>query len=400
MRTNKFLLAAFTLFLSITVSSQTDSLGLQQNTVDKLLASQNKLTIGGYAQIDYNQGLDKSTRYNGVLDVHRVVVLFGYRFNSKTQFVTELEYEHVNEIFVEQAFLQHKLNSFINLKAGLLLIPMGLVNEYHEPTAFNGVERPLIDNYISPTTWREVGAGFNGIFPSAGVKYQLFVVNGFSSYNGSAKLNGKKGFRDGRQKGAESFVSSPNLTGRIDYFAIKNLQLGASVYLGNTESTLYNGIAKNDVVGNNKADSSVVGISMLGLDARYRIGKLQLKGQYYYTAISNSNQYNVFTKKAAGNNDLGSSMTGYYGEVAYSISLGKKSEQELVPFVRIESYNTHNSVGSSTVRNKNYNNQLITSGLGWKLNKYAVLKADVQWIKPESASSYSTAINAGIGVMF
>ncbi len=75
-----------------------------QNAAEKMLAADGKLTIGGYGQIDYNQPLSSEKRYNGVLDVHRLVMLFGYRFNERTQFITEVEYEHVSEVYIEQAF--------------------------------------------------------------------------------------------------------------------------------------------------------------------------------------------------------------------------------------------------------------------------------------------------------
>jgi hypothetical protein len=117
------------------------------------------LTIGGYGQIDYNQPFGGNLRKNGILEVHRMVLMIGYRFDARTQFITELEWEHINEIAVEQAFLQYKLTSNVNLKAGQILIPMGMLNEYHEPLSFNGVERPLIDKVIAPTTWNALGAG-------------------------------------------------------------------------------------------------------------------------------------------------------------------------------------------------------------------------------------------------
>ncbi len=173
-----------------------------QNIADKLLTSGNKLTIGGYGEVHYHQPLSSENRRNGELDVHRMVMLFGYQFSDRTQFVTELEFEHVSEVYVEQAFLQHKINKSINFRAGLLLIPMGIVNEYHEPTTFNGVERPLVDSKINPTTWREVGFGLSGTIQPANLKYQAYLVNGFNGYDGTAKLNGNGGLRSGRQKGA------------------------------------------------------------------------------------------------------------------------------------------------------------------------------------------------------
>ena len=148
-------------FLILAQTSQ-PAVPIYQNAADKLLSTANKLTIGGYGEVHYHQPLSSEIHQNGELDVHRMVMLLGYQFSERTQFVTELEFEHVSEVYVEQAFLQHKINKSINFRGGLLLIPMGIVNEYHEPTTFNGVERPLIDSKISPSTWREIGLGLSG----------------------------------------------------------------------------------------------------------------------------------------------------------------------------------------------------------------------------------------------
>lgn len=170
------------------------------NASQKLISkTDEKITIGGYTQIDYNQPISNGTYQNGKLDVHRMVLLFGYNFSDKTQFVTELEMEHVVEVYVEQAWLNHSINNWLSFKGGLMLVPMGIVNEYHEPPTFNGVERPNVDKYIVPTTWREIGAGFNGYLQNTGISYQIYVLNGFNGYNGSAKLSGKNGLRSGRQ---------------------------------------------------------------------------------------------------------------------------------------------------------------------------------------------------------
>ncbi|OFX58651.1 MAG: hypothetical protein A2066_06370 [Bacteroidetes bacterium GWB2_41_8] len=373
-----------------------------QNLADKLLSSDNKLTIGGYGEVHFHQPFNSETRMNGSLDVHRMVMLFGYQFSDRTQFVTELEFEHVSEVYVEQAFLQHKINKSINFRGGLLLIPMGIVNEYHEPTTFNGVERPLVDNKISPTTWREIGFGLAGTIHPASLKYQAYLVNGFNGYDGTAKLNGKGGLRSGRQKGAESYISAPNFTAKVEYYGIRGLNVGLSGYFGDTQSKLYNGIAKDNEAALAKADSSVVGISMIGLDARYNIKGLQLRGQFYQMGLSNADQYNKFTGKKGGPlNDLGSSMTGYYIEAGYNVFRHlEKVNTELVPFVRLEGYDTHASVPSNISRNNSYKNSVITTGLTLKLAQGAVLKADLQYVKPDGAESYSKVFSTGLGVMF
>jgi len=201
------LLSAFA--FAQTVSQDTTSTkNQQQNAVQNILsgtASQG-ITVGGYAQIDYNQPEGK----NGKMDVHRMVMLLGYKFNDRVQFVTEIEYEHVKEVYIEQAFLNYSLNDNLNIRGGLMLVPMGIVNEYHEPTTYNGVERPNVDKSIVPTTWREIGVGVTGKFNEANLRYQAYIFNGFTSLNGTKTLGGSNGLRNGRQKGAESTINSPN----------------------------------------------------------------------------------------------------------------------------------------------------------------------------------------------
>ena len=370
------------------------------NSADNLLTQNSKLLVGGYGEVHYNQPLSGDTYNNGKLDVHRVVMLLGYNFNEKTQFISEIEYEHVKEVYVEQAFLQYKLNNAINFRGGLMLVPMGIINEYHEPTTFNGVERPLIDNTITPTTWREIGFGISGTILSASLKYQAYVMNGFNGYDGSAKLSGAKGMRSGRQKGAESFVSSPNFAGKIEYFGIRGLNLGVSAYLGKTQSKLYDGTDKDDDAAVAMADSSVVGISMLGLDARYSISGLQLRGQLYYASLSNTDEYNTFTATDGSLNDVGSAMIGFYAEAAYNVFRTVDTELQLTPFVRYEFLNTHSSVENNIAKNAAYEKTAITTGLTLALTKGAVVKTDIQFVKNAATDTYAKTFSAGIGVMF
>jgi len=392
------------MLLSVYMNAQDlDSTKIQyQNLADKLMVKDGNLTIGGYGEVNYNQPLSSDMRKNGTLDVSRLVMLFGYKFSERAQFITEIEFEHVKEVYVEQAFLQYKINNSINFRAGLLLIPMGIINEYHEPTTFNGVLRPLLDNTISPTTWREIGFGFNGNMLASSIKYQLYLVNGFSGYtDGSGRqLNGKSGFRSGRQKGAQSYISSPNFAAKIEYYGIKGLNIGLSGYLGNTQSSLYHNLDKNDTETLALADSSVVGVSMVGVDFRYSIKGFQLKGQLYYSGISNTEQYNALS--IAGNtSDLGSAMAGYYLEAGYNVFRPlSKVKSELVPFVRYEDFNTHYATESLVNKNLAYHKTIITTGLGWKMTKGSVLKADLQFIKSEADSKFAKVFSAGVGVMF
>jgi len=369
------------------------------NTAQNILAGNGgkAITVAGYGEVHYNQQFNDTLNHNGKMDVHRVIMFLGYKFNDKTSFITELEFEHVKELYVEQAFLQHSLHENINFRTGLMLIPMGIVNEYHEPTTFNGVERPNVDSKIIPTTWREIGAGFSGKFPSASLRYQLYAVNGFLSYNGVGKIGGSSGYRSGRQKGAEAIFTTPNMSGKIDFYGLKGLKIGLSGYFGGTQSTAYNGLDMGDSDATASADSTVINISMVGVDARYQNKGFKARGQFIYSNNDNSEAYNSYTGR-----DLGSSFLGYYVEASYDVMtlINKDSQMELNIFGRYENYDTHNSVLSMD-RNLSYGRLDYTTGIGLKLANGAMLKADYQqFINVDPTTDAKHQINLGFGVWF
>lgn len=399
----KNLLVIGALMLSTNVTGQvtgTDTTTNEPlNTAENIIAGNisKGITLGAYTQIDYNQPFGDIVKRNGKLDVHRLVMFMGYKFNDRTHFVSEIEFEHVKELYVEQAFLSYRIDEKLNFRAGLILIPMGIVNEYHEPPTYNGVERPNLDSKIVPTTWRELGAGFSGKFDDLSLKYQLYILNGFNGYDGSGKFRGTDGFRNGRQKGANSFMSSPNLSTKIDYYGILGLKLGLAVYYGKSQSSLYDGLAMDDVNAVKTADSSIVGITMLGFDARYQNKGFEARAQYILAYASNTGQYNTFT-----GNDLGSQMTGYYVEAGYDVlRFFNTAGSELMVFARYENYYTHADVEEGTIKNDAYNRTDVTIGLGFKVADGAVFKADYQLFKNADTSTDNTnQFNLGVGIWF
>lgn len=400
MKNKLFVLSLMMMFaFAANAQSEKETTNERLNAANSLLAqTDSKLKIGGYAEINYNQPYGNGIRSNGELDVQRFITLFAYKFSDRVDFVAEIEFEHVKEVFVEQAFIRYKLNDFMDLRAGLLLIPMGIINEYHEPTTFNGVERPRIANKIVPTTWREIGAGISGKFADAGLKYQLYLVNGLKGYDdGSAKISGG-GIRSGRQKGAQSFMTSPNLSFKMDYFALRNLNIGFAAYLGKTQSTMFDGLDTADDFLTMQADSSRVGLKMFGLDARYNNNGFAFRGSYIFGSMSNTKAYNAFTGK-----DAGSKFYGYYAEVSYDLfrlfEIDKK-DQALVAFVRYEKYNTQSDVESGTAQLEKYDLHDIVTGLGYKIANGVVLKADFQFRKAKDAAKYSKQFNAGVAIWF
>jgi hypothetical protein len=378
----KLQLLLVAVLISVVAYSQETNNETYENSGNKLLNDNlpKGITIGGYGQIDYNEA-DGSAP--GKLDVHRLVLLFGYKFNDKVSFLTEIEYEHVEEVYVEQAYLKYKLNENANILAGLMLVPMGIINEYHEPTTYYGVERPNVDNVIVPTTWRELGIGVSGKIDNASLKYQAYLFNGFKSYAaGSGLIKGSSGLRSGRQKGAESTVNSPNFSTKLDYYGIAGLRVGLSGYFGKTQTD------------DTSLEASTVGVSMLGFDARYKYNNLELRGQYILANLSDTEDYNTLTGK-----DLGSKMTGAYGEVAYNFNL--KGEEKLTPFLRYEKYNTHADTAGSLAVNKAFEKDEVIFGLNYKVANGAAFKVDYQLVNNAvSGSDTSKVFNAGIAVWF
>lgn len=378
----------FTSFICATIFAQTvpDSLNTnpqnQQNAAQRILSGNinSGVTVGGYGEITYNQPEGD----NGELDVQRLVLLFGYKFNDKVQFVTEVELEHVEEVFVEQAFLQYSLTDNINLRGGLMLVPMGIVNEYHEPTTFNGVERPSIDGSIVPTTWREIGAGVSGKLDNASLRYQAYVFNGFASVNGTKVLGGSNALRNGRQKGIQSTIDSPNFAAKLDYYGLPGLRLGLSGYVGRTQ-------AEDDV---EDIDGSSVDLSMVGFDARYAYQRFTARGQFIYASLTDTEDYNTLYET-----DLGSALQGWYLEAAYNL-LPMAKQQQLFAFARYEDYDTHASVEGDLTRNQTYDRDEWTFGLSYKLAPGAVVKADYQLKDNAANSDIPNQLNVGLGVWF
>jgi hypothetical protein len=195
-----------------------------------------KTTIGGYGELHYNNlNAKDSSRNLESIDFHRFVLFFGHEFNDKTRFYSEVEIEHAyvadsggdtpGEVEIEQAFVEFDLGPDLHAKGGLFLVPVGILNETHEPPTFYGVERNDVENIIVPSTWWEAGAGMNGRWGS-GWNWDLAFTSGLNM-----PTTGNNAFRvrSGRQKAAKAIASDGAITGRLRYLGIAGLQAAVTV---------------------------------------------------------------------------------------------------------------------------------------------------------------------------
>ena len=189
-------------------------------------------SIGGYGELHYNRlDADESARDLDEIDFHRFVLFVNHEFNNRVRFYSELELEHAlsgedqpGEMELEQAYLEFALNDRMSARGGLFLVPLGILNETHEPPTFFGVERNSVENVIIPSTWWEAGAGLSGNF-SNGLSWDLALHSGLA-----IPTTGSSAFRvrSGRQKVAKANASDPAYTARLKYTGVPGLELSAS----------------------------------------------------------------------------------------------------------------------------------------------------------------------------
>ncbi len=359
----------------------------------KVYAVEQGLSIGGYGEMLY-QGFD-AQRDDGVvsgrkdqLDFLRAVLYFGYKWNDDWLFNSEIEWEHAKagegergEVAVEFAYLERRIRPEVNVRAGLLLVPMGFINELHEPTTYLGARRPGIEQAILPTTWRENGAG---VFGEVGpITYRSYLMNGLEAERFAAG-----GLRGARQNGAEAVAEDLAWVARIDWTAIPGFVAGVSGYMGDSAQ----GLA--DASGALSVDTR-----LLELHAEWRGQGFQIRGLWAegdLDGVARLNQKLGLT----GNRSVGEELAGYYVEAGYDVlSLAAESRQALIPFARWESYDTQAAVPAGFARNPANDIEILTVGIDWKPIEQLILKADWQDVK-NGAGTGVDQFNLALGYIF
>ena len=327
---------------------------------------------------------------DGVLDFHRFVLLVTHRFSDRVRFVSEIEIEHAvvegleegGELELEQAYLDFLLTRGFNLRAGMLLVPLGIINERHEPPVFHGVERPLVDTVIIPTTWFDVGAGVHGEI-GRGWRYRAYVMAPLNA----AEFSAEEGVREGQQHGSEANAGRIAVTGRVEYVGYRGLTIGAGVWSGRS--------------GFEFRPTFDVPVTVAEIDARYARRRIELRGQFAQVSISNADRLNdALAIRTGVNPNIARTLRGFYGEGSYRIVSGARFG-DIALFGRYENVDTQFRMPAGYLPIKTFDrDQWVIGATYWPDSDIAV-KVDYIIARNRSGVvSSPNSFNLGLGWWF
>lgn len=323
-----------------------------------------KTSIGGYGELHLNLEQDEAAQ----IDFHRFVIFINHNFNDRIRFVSELEIEHAfldgspdgeigseGAVELEQAYVEADLTDSLQGRAGLFLVPVGILNEIHEPPTFYGVERNTVENRIIPTTWWEGGLALTKKYDS-GLTIDTAVTSGL-------RINANTGnIRSGRQRVSNANAENVAFTARAAYTGIAGLRL--------TAFAQYN----NDILEGSASTESGL---LSGATVEYTNGGFGLKALYARWDIDG------LADTVPGAED----QFGYYIEPSYKFSLGET--KALGVFARYEDITDFNGSGEE----RSY--EATTVGVNYWPIDNVVFKADYQFIRDDSDRA-----NFGVGYQF
>lgn len=363
------------------------------------------LSIGGYGEGHYQANVgDKGSNADNA-DLERLVLYAGYKFTDRILFNSELEFEHAStgegseekgEVSVEFAALDFFIDPLANVRTGLVLMPMGFINQIHEPPFFFGNNRPEVEQRIIPSTWREIGVGlFGQITPE--LTYTTYVVNGLNAAEFSSN-----GIREGRGGGSQAKAENFGYVVRMDYtpYALPGVLIGGSAYVGNS--------GQNQSFAGQKADVFTQ-LYEGHLQWKYRGLEFRALGSWGHInnadLLSEDSKIKADAAEAAGNpvkaQVIGSENFGWYAELGYDVLpwLFKNTTQYLAPFVRYERLDTIAKASTGFADDLTKDWQIYQVGLQYKPIPNVVIKADYR-NRIAKQGPLSDDFNLGFGFIF
>lgn len=348
-------------------------------------AGEQRIQFHGYGEVHYNNPktgtMDQSATSEA--DHHRFVLGWTYEFTPEARLDAEVDYEHAAaEIELEYAHLDYDLSPTLSLRAGNLLMPVGPLNEFHEPPVFYSVERPYVQNSIIPTTWQENGVGIVGRAANGALGYRAYAVAGLDA----GKFTTLDGLRKGRSKGNKSKAEDLAGVARIEYATTSGLSFGLSGYYGGADQKT--------------VDSIDVKVGLGVADVRYKRHGFDLRGLFARVQVDNADQASVLAAQP-----IGETMQGWYAEAAYDVlrrDARENGRRSLWIFGRYERFNTNEEMPDGYTASPAADRSVVTGGVAFQPIEKISFKADVEHWEDETTGSDSqlNRFNIGTGFMF
>jgi hypothetical protein len=332
------------------------------------LSAEPATVLTSYAELSY--GRPTHDAKNTIADLNRFVLGYQHRFDEKTKVVTEFEVEHAvasaddrGEAEVEQAYLERQLTRQYAARVGLFLMPAGLLNENHEPTAYYGVYRNFVETAIIPSTWREGGIQIVGNYDN-GLTAQAGITTGFdlNKWDATSTEGAESPLGSIHQELQLANARDLSVFGAVNWRGVPGLLLGGSLFTGGATH------------GQSAASSRV---TLWDLHARYNPGALDLSAVYTRGTISNTAAFNAPLVGSA--TLIPKSFDGWYGQAAYKV--WSNNDYSLAPFTRYEQFNTARSfadLGPGLTPDAARTQRVVTIGANFNIGSSIVLKADLQ----------------------
>jgi len=384
------------LFCTLT-TSYAQVLTKEDSLAAGLLASNTATVLSGYGNVNYTNNLtDKQSNIN----LDRVVLFVGHKFSKKISFFSELEIEDAKivggsasgEISFEQAFLKFNINRSNYITAGLFIPRIGIINENHLPTTFSSNNRPFVEKYVIPATWRELGVGYYGSSARiAGLNYSCALVNGLNS----PSFESGTGIREGRFEGRDANANSIAVTGALLHY-YKNFRTQVSAYYGGS-------------LGISKASADTLGLNtgLFGTPVGLYEANVQYSGKHLFfkalgcfVTIRDAAKLNTVY-----GNDTPEKYFGGYFEAGYKHTT--KNAKIWQAYGRFEYMDLNLKLPSNAVLNHSLTRRYIVAGLNFQPVAGVIVKLDYTLMISNAAPISNTPvtkqknlINLGVGYSF
>ncbi|MEO7062973.1 MAG: hypothetical protein ABI082_04260 [Dokdonella sp.] len=358
------------------------------------MASDQSTRLWGYGELNYNRPTGNASAAKA--DVRRAVLGFSHAFDEDTHVYGELEWEHAvvsatdpGESEVEQLYVEHQVVPAVAVRAGLSLIPLGFINERHEPANYYGVERNFVETAIIPSTWREGGVSLLGSTDS-GLSWNVGLTTGFdlAKWDATAAEGRASPLGSIHQELAQANANDFSMYGAANWQGIPGFTVGGGVFSGGIGQDQKEFLAKN------------ARLTLAEVHMRWQPGPFDLSALYAHGQISDTEALNV--SFIGHPTPVPKSFWGGYVQGAWRV--WQRGESSLAPFMRYEAFNTAASyaaipqgLGVPVADTE----RVWTAGVNYYLTPSVVFKADYQHFNiADAVLGYGNRFNLGVGYQF